>query len=868
MRVGMLICLLAALAALAAAQFVYYMKIGYPLYMIYVGQAQFGEFVHAYGDVVEVVNGQRIPITFHGLNPGMEASPWLPNGTGIEYNYTRATALFNITNVDPRTDVEWYIYNVPMPGPLAVWAGNPVAIVYGLSVAVKSGGGPVLNVSCLKALGNGFYDYTCPSSPRARMDFVLAYYAVAYSDVYIYKLVFVGPSSPKYAYIAATAPRLMEYVGGSDYAYGRNNTVVEWDFVLYNYTEIYLGSRIFCVDFNSLLPIFAGTEAPVKCVPMADPPRNITVDVRPYNATSSAVDVYVDGRLFYAFYVNGSAVLYTGPYVDPLMATAAAFIETNYPGRPLKPLGSVLLLIGNDTMMAPPRYVLKALEPGQVFATPPGGIVPYLLLVNPGWDETWADADLTWSGVYVLPGDTGSNATVYSWPTVPVRLSGRAVELPYLAMINLNTSRLCRYGVAEASGEYSPLGGGWIRVLGPVTVYCTEYPVQFLLPNGTSVTAAAPYNGTLVWTPPPIAYANGTMLEAGAVAVFVDGPKSVRVNYSRVYYLVRVETPLGVNETWMPRGAALSVPAVIYLGNGTRLVARAVDVNGNYVEAKTPVNGTAVALSVEGPVDVSVAYSRQYLVRLEAPANSTEVWADAGSTFTVDLPDPWMPGNGTLFKALLINGTSAREWRVEGPMTLTARYAETYYYVEVEAPVNGTAGWMPRGAVLRFPSVVYLGNGTRLVGPNASAVEVEGPIKVEVSYSVRQYHVEVEGVERWEGWADAGSLIGLNSTAVDGVEYVPAVPALRVSAPGVYRPFFEAVYRAVVRDALGLPNPLATVRLCNATASAGLDGSVHIAVETRELCRPEVEAAPVSPYTAALIALAAAAAAAALRRRK
>jgi len=183
--------------------------------------------------------------------------------------------------------------------------------------------------------------------------------------------------------------------------------------------------------------------------------------------------------------------------------------------------------------------------------------------------------------------------------------------------------------------------------------------------------------------------------------------------------------------------------------------------------------------------------------------------------------------------------------------------------------VNGTAGWMPRGAVLRFPSVVYLGNGTRLVGPNASAVEVEGPIKVEVSYSVRQYHVEVEGVERWEGWADAGSLIGLNSTAVDGVEYTPTVAALRVSAPGVYRPFFEAVYRAVVRDALGMPNPLATARLCNATSKAGLDGSVYIAIETRELCRPEVEAAPVSPYTAALIALAAAAAAAvALRRRK
>jgi len=197
----MLICLLAALAALAAAQFEYYMPID--SHTVYVGQAQFGEFVHAYGDVAEIVNGQRVPITFHGLNPGMEASPWLPNGTGIEYSYTRATALFNITNVNPRTDVEWYIYNVPMPGPLAVWAGNPVAIIYGLFATIKSGGGPVLNVSCLKALGNGFYDYTCPSSPRARMDFVLAYYAVAYSDVYIHRLVFVGPSSPKYADVAA-----------------------------------------------------------------------------------------------------------------------------------------------------------------------------------------------------------------------------------------------------------------------------------------------------------------------------------------------------------------------------------------------------------------------------------------------------------------------------------------------------------------------------------------------------------------------------------------------------------------------------------------------------------------------------------------
>jgi len=366
MRVGMLICLLAALAALAAAQFEYYMPID--RHTVYVGHARFGEAVYVSGAVQEYVNGQYIGIVFRGLNPGMEASPWLPNGTGIEYSYTKATALFNITEVNPRADIQWYVFNVAFAD---VWSKLPAAILYGLFATIKSGGGPVLNVSCLKALGNGFYDYTCLSSPRARLDYVMAFYAVAYSDVYIHRFVLVGPSSPKYAGDTAIVPRLMEYIGGSDYAYGRNNTVVEWGAMLYNYTEIHLGTRIFCVGINLIspnLPIstalytgpYASNNAPVECVPMADPPRNVTVGVRPYNATSSAVDVYVDGRLFHTFYVNGSdAVLYTGPYADPLMATAAAFIELNYPGRPLKPLGSVLLLIGNDTVMAPPRYVLK-----------------------------------------------------------------------------------------------------------------------------------------------------------------------------------------------------------------------------------------------------------------------------------------------------------------------------------------------------------------------------------------------------------------------------------------------------------------------------------------------------------------------------
>jgi hypothetical protein len=811
MRVGMLICLLTAVAFLAAAQFVYY-KLPIDGRMVYARQAQLGEVVYVSGAVQDYVNGRYVGIVFRGVNPGMMASPWLPNGTGVEYSYTRATALFNITEVDPRRDVKWYVYNIHFTD---IWEIKPVAIIYGLFAAVKSGGGPVLDTSCLKALGGGLYNYTCPQPPGPRLNYVIAYYAAAYSNAYIYKFVLVGTNFT--GDIKVSGPKYYETITGRKPP-KINNTVVNILGLLYNVTVSDLSTRFFCVDFNRESVYFV--DVPVKCVPMADPPRNVTISVKRHNATASAVDVYVDGRPFYTFYVNGSdAVLYTGPYAaaDLFMATSAAFIELNYPGRPLKPLGSALLLIGNDTMMTPPKYVLKAMNLG------------------PGFYVTWADAVLTWSGVHVRPGSMGNNATVYSWPTVPVRLSGRVVELPYLAM--LNTSRLCQYGVARTSGEYSPAGGGWIRVLGPTSVYCTEYPVKFLLPNGTSVVVPAPFNKTFVWTPPAIVYPNGTRLEADPVSVFVDGPKAVRVNYTRVYYLVRVVTPLGVNETWAPRGAAASAPAVINLGNETRWVAED--------------SASAVA---ERPLVLAPRYKRQYLIRLDAPINSTEAWLDEGSVFRVDLADPWEPGNGTLFKTLLVNGIAQREFRVDRPVTLRAQYAEVYYWAVVETPVNKTAGWMPKGAVLKFPETVDFGNGTRLVGPNPSAVKVDKPVKVIVAYSKRQYYVKIEGVERWEGWADAGSLIRLNATVVNGVVYTP-LETVVVASPGIYRPRFEATYRTVVRDALGLPNPLGSVELCNATAQAGLDGSAIVAVRTDGPCMPKVRTTPVGPYTIAIIVL-------------
>jgi hypothetical protein len=723
--------------------------------------------------------------TIYGMDPGMKASPWLPNGTAIEYTFTRAMALFEPVEVDARRDVKWYVFDIHFND---IWWLKPVGVRYGLRIAAKSDDRPPLDFSCLKHVKTVItvrgaklevYNATCPGNTST----------VYYVDVYF----MYAWTGEKQLCIFAESFNAAEYVAGK-------------------------GGRTVLIDY---------------CRPAERPPRNITAAVAPWGGKQSHLDIYVDNTRFDTLWIDGPrAMLFTGPYEFPTYmpeTKTAAYVDLNYPGVVLRPLGSALLLVGNDTVMAPPRYVLKE-KGADVF--------------------TQARVELTYDqGVTVLPGRTYDNSTVYTWPVVPVKIHGRTTELPYRALVN--TAKLCPGG-AVVSGQYRWVGG-WVEVRGPVSINCPKYPITFVTLAGNT-TVIADFNTTLTWRPPPIVYSNGTKLEADPVSVFVEGPRTVRVNYSQVYYLVRAAGFNGTLELWVSRGGELKLPAVV-LGNGTRLVVREMEINGRPAAAR---------IKVEEPLNVSLRYGRQYLVRLETPGNSTEVWVDEGSVFKVHLADPWEPGNGTLFKRLLVNGTAQREFRVDKPTTLRAEYAEVYYWAVVETPVNKTAGWMPKGAVLKF-DIVDFGNGTRLAGPSVRKVAVDRPVKVVVTYAKRQHYVKIVGVEEWEGWADAGAVIRLNSTVVGGVEYTPA-EVVTASNPGVYRPLFYAVYRTVARDMLGVPNPLGTVRLCNAAAQAGLDGSAVVATYTRELCQPAVEAPPISPYTAA--GAAALAAALALKRRK
>jgi hypothetical protein len=794
---------------------------------------------------------------FYRITPGFSASPWLPDGTQVLYEFQAALAVFNVSDVDLDRDFQWGVNGLAF----RYWLKENLAqgaFAYGLQVAAKTDGAVIachkpVKVDWSRSTDIYYIGATFPSWGW------IAVYNVSLIPQRVGYLTAFGMTNP--VFINATCPGVEladVYVVDVYYAKTRpegsirgseTKLCVSWmNFTLVSWWQ----------ELNPARPRIKPMTMKKHCDPWpGDPPKTYMAVAR-----EDGLYIYVDGRLHYVIR-RGGLKLFTAPYKLLGWFTAtSAFTTGQNELKLLKPLGTVKLYIGNETLMAPPQYALD-FSPDPIW----GG---FEAAVKFSWDSgTYVgpgrpEGRLTYNRTRILLGSinvhvhASEDIPVYVRPgDVSVRLHGRVVQLPYGAL--LNGSRLCPAGGLVAEGAVLRRGD-LVEVRGPASIYCTRYPITFATPAG-SATVVADANTTLTWQPPPIVYPNGTKLEADPVSVFVDGPRTVRVNYTRVYYLVRVSTFNGTFESWHPRGGEMHMPGVVVLKNGTRLVAHEIIINGRAANA--------AVFKVDKPLNVTIRYGRQYLVKLIAPVNSTEVWADEGSVFKVGLADPWEPGNGTLFKRLLVNGTSAREFRVDRPMTLKAHYAEVYYWAVVETPVNKTAGWMPKGAVLKFPDIINFGNGTRLVRLGPASIHVDRPVAAKVEYK-KQYHVKIVGVEEWEGWADAGAVIRLNSTVVGGVEYTPVdeTDAVVVTAPGVYKPLFYAVYRTVARDVLGVPNPLATVKLCNATAQAGLAGFVVVETYAQELCQPAVEAFPISPYTVAGAAAVATAAALALKRKK
>jgi len=334
---------------------------------------------------------------------------------------------------------------------------------------------------------------------------------------------------------------------------------------------------------------------------------------------------------------------------------------------------------------------------------------------------------------------------------------------------------------------------------------------------------------------------NDTRLVARASAV-ADGPKRVSLTISREYR-VAVVAPNGTAELWRPEGSPLAIsPYALEYNNGTR-----VEVEGFNV-------------TVAGPMEARLNYTVYYWISVTTPFNKTEGWVKRGAFVNVTLPQFVDLGNGTALRNP--NGTCV--FIVDGPRRCAVTYRERLYWVSITAPFNRTVGWVAEGSAVRLPEVFDLGNGTRWVGPGFYAV-VDKPINATATYK-RQYYVELLGVVEWSGWADEGSQIRINETVVGGVKYVPQTPFIEVREPLSVRPKYTAYYYAQFRDALGLPNPWASVELCGRRFAADHAGAVSATTETDALCEVKAEAPPLGPYSMAIIGAVAAVATVAARR--
>jgi len=742
-----------------------------------------------------------------------------------EYRFKRATAVFNYTRAPTRAD--WDILKWVMQASLSFeeidrhWG---LGIEYGLTAVIVFGSGPLVNWSRV------FYK--------------------GYDEEY---------STYVYWWKEPHAVADMQTV----------KVRFRWGV---NKTEICLA-----VERLQTESVAGGWEDHYyRCINWEKPPVNFTVVAR-----GNSYYVYADGQLLYNGSGPGEAWLYAGPIlIGPISRRSAyygvisAFVDTEYPtlwktGEPIK----AWLFVGNDTLKLP-DYAYPYVGAGRLAAR-----------VSPSPDGSTAVSPPYWRygeqrmWFYNFTGDT------------TVRIGRETYRLPNGTL--LTPGRSC----TAAGRIYRVLGDAFVA-LGNGAVDCREWRVVVVRPDGSEEVFYVPNGTAFEYVPPPLDLGNRTRLvDATPIKLVVaTGPVRARASYGGREYLVRFSSPLGAEERWARAGEAVEYGKAAEFGNGTRLVVgpvtvvvdRPMDVNVPWRREHRVVvvshNGTVERLLPEGyalsipphvlnynngtrvevqglnvavlqPAAVRLNYTVYYWVSVATPFNKTEGWTKRGALVNVT-PSPFVDlGNGTALRSP--NGTCA--FRVEGPRRCVVTYRERLYWVSVRAPFNETEGWALESSVVRLPEVFDMGNGTRWVGPGLYAV-VDRPINAAVAYR-RQYYVEVAGVVEWRGWADEGSRIRLNETVVGGVKYVPETPFIEVRGPASLKPKYAAYYYAQFNDALGLPNPWASVELCGRRFAADEAGRAYAVVETDERCEVKAEAPPLGPYSLALVGAAAAVAA-------
>ncbi|MEM0464984.1 hypothetical protein [Pyrobaculum sp.] len=690
--------------------------------------------------------------------PGVAASAWLPDGSTIEYVYRRAMALFNVTEIDPRRDFEWRWFPFQDPG---VLVRLPASAFYGLQVAVKVGEGPVLKAVLVRR-NVQFYSTTvnlwnatgpCPECAE------IILLSVTYNYMY---------NGSNKLCVSIFPFKQEEWYRLRNYNWSKFD-VACWEAPPpRNITIIARGDRVEAWTDNSLIYVLE-TQGWLYTGPYYIFDFGLTTAQAFITAILGAIAKKPLGRVW-LFIGNDTLAppkyaLSHGYYVmsflslNRMLEAAADFdgVSTYVkPGRPEVRLVTnpdvEVRLFGKPTVLTRGAFLKCPMgEPmargnltpfwGGFLALGPGSLActEYPVAVRTaGGVRTFAaraNSTFTWQ-----PPPEVVNDTRYFYKPVslyvegPVEITASVDRVEYRVRLEYpwGVEEAWASGPLELPGRFVELGNGTAYKTPPFTLY-VDRPAS-IRPNYTKYYAVAhktPLGVNKTWVLPGSAIepgprlvdlGNGTALLlkpvyvrvrlpgggeiSGSFSARAYGPAEVIYSGERMYAAF-VETPLGINKTWILPGARFeySPPAFLDLGNGTAL--------------RGP-NGTC-AFVVTRPVKCAVSYSeRLYRVRIATPVNASELWTSGvyRPPAVIDL------GNGTR-----LVDPSPSVVTVDRPLSLHISYRRQHW-VEVRG-VEEWRGWAYEGSVIRL-------NGTVIDGvkytPLTPQVVVKGPVSVAMKY--------------------------------------------------------------------------------------------------------------------------------------